>query len=167
MSKLLTNTTDLQEVLEVLQNKAAGGGGEDVTSETSAYTSKLATLESSVLALKTELQNKASGGSGSGSTPATVTLDGTLDGFFLRVVYEDPEGNIHDYFDELGLGEIEFPTTFTTTVGSWVYIIWDISYGVLNTTGARPIHILDDGTILQGVIIKITETTATIQVSHR
>jgi hypothetical protein len=36
---------------------------EDVGTETSAYTSKIASLESAVTALETELANKASGGS--------------------------------------------------------------------------------------------------------
>lgn len=40
--------------------------GEDVTDETNAYTSKLATLETAITALETELQGKASGGSGGG-----------------------------------------------------------------------------------------------------
>jgi hypothetical protein len=40
--------------------------GEDVTAETTAYTTKLASLETAVAALETELASKASGGNGSG-----------------------------------------------------------------------------------------------------
>ena len=63
MSKLFNNTTSLNEVLEAIQNKAAGGG-EDVTAEVTEYTNKIASLESAVASLETELANKASGGSG-------------------------------------------------------------------------------------------------------
>lgn len=48
--------------------------GEDVTSETNAYTTKLATLETAITALETELQGKASGGSGSGGSVETCTI---------------------------------------------------------------------------------------------
>lgn len=40
---------------------------EDVGTETNAYTTKLATLETAITALETELEGKASGGSGDGS----------------------------------------------------------------------------------------------------
>jgi hypothetical protein len=61
MSKLFNNTTSLNEILEAIQNKAAGG---DLTSEVEEYTSKITELETAITALENELQGKASGGGG-------------------------------------------------------------------------------------------------------
>lgn len=57
--------------------------GEDVASETNAYTAKLATLETAISALETELQGKASGGSGGGGSveTCTVTIVSQLGGY--------------------------------------------------------------------------------------
>ena len=63
-------THDVKSYASVNVNVA----GEDVTAETTAYTTKLASLETAITALETELEGKASGGSGDGSTPAVVTL---------------------------------------------------------------------------------------------
>lgn len=49
---------------------------EDVTTETNAYTTKLATLGATITALETELQGKVGGGSGSVET-CTVTINKT------------------------------------------------------------------------------------------
>ena len=55
------NTTSLQNLLkQVNALPEAGGIGEDVTDETNAYTTKLATLETAIVALETELQGKVS-----------------------------------------------------------------------------------------------------------
>ena len=53
--------------------------GEDVSVETSAYTNKLATLETAITQLETELQGKASGGSGGGSSSGFCTITITSD----------------------------------------------------------------------------------------
>lgn len=48
---------------------------EDVSTETTSYTTKLASLETAITALETELEGKASGGSGGGSVETcTVTM---------------------------------------------------------------------------------------------
>lgn len=52
--------------------------GEDVTDETNAYTTKLASLETAITALETELAGKASGGSGGGGGVSTCTVTVTL-----------------------------------------------------------------------------------------
>ena len=64
-SQLQTNNTKVASLIEVLKSKATATG-EDVTEETSAYTAKIASLETAVTALETELAGKASGGSGAG-----------------------------------------------------------------------------------------------------
>lgn len=64
----------IAQIQTALENKATPSG-EDVTSETNAYTNKLATLETAITALETELQGKASGGSGGGNIETcTVTI---------------------------------------------------------------------------------------------
>ena len=68
-SNLTTQDNLISQIQTALQNKAAATG-EDVTSETNAYTNKLAALETAITALETELQGKASGGSGGGSIEA-------------------------------------------------------------------------------------------------
>ena len=62
--------------------------GEDVTSETSAYTSKLATLETAITALEAELQGKASGGSGGSVETISATIT-TLPEPGMEIYYID------------------------------------------------------------------------------
>lgn len=52
----------ISQISTVLEGKA--GGGEDVTAEVAAYTTKLAELDTALTALEQELAGKASGGSG-------------------------------------------------------------------------------------------------------
>lgn len=54
---------------------------EDVTAETEAYTSKIASLESAVTALENELQGKASGGGSGGGSVETCTVNVSKIGF--------------------------------------------------------------------------------------
>ena len=64
---ITTNGThDVKSYASATVNVASTG--EDVTSETNAYTAKLTTLETAITALETELQGKASGGSSLNST---------------------------------------------------------------------------------------------------
>jgi hypothetical protein len=58
--------------------ESTGGSGEDVTEETSAYTEKLATLETAIAALETELEGKASGGSGEVATCTIEIVNETI-----------------------------------------------------------------------------------------
>ena len=67
---------------------------EDVGTETSAYTTKLASLESAITALETELEGKASGGSGGGSIDTcTITITNTAcsHGEVALTIYENNE----------------------------------------------------------------------------
>lgn len=53
---------------------------ENVGTETSAYTTKIASLESAVTALENELAGKVSGGSGGGIQTCTITISGICGG---------------------------------------------------------------------------------------
>lgn len=70
-------THDVKSYASVSVNVASTG--EDVTAETNAYTTKIASLESAVSALENELAGKASGGSGGEAAleTCTVTISGT------------------------------------------------------------------------------------------
>lgn len=69
----------IAQIASALDGKAAGGGGEDVTEETSAYTEKLATLETAITALETELEGKAAGGGSVGGVCPSLTITGIKD----------------------------------------------------------------------------------------
>jgi hypothetical protein len=72
--QLQINNTKVASLVEILKNKAIPSG-EDVTEETTAYTTKISQLETAVAALESELEGKASGGSGGGTVETcTVTL---------------------------------------------------------------------------------------------
>lgn len=68
MSKLLTNTTDLQEILQTLQNKATGT--ENLDAEISTQTTLIAQIQAAV----DSLPEAGDGGSSSGSNE-TYTLE--------------------------------------------------------------------------------------------
>lgn len=76
--------------------------GEDVTTETTAYTNKLASLETAITALETELAGKASGGGSGGLEMCTVNLSSTcVSGMYLmRFCYMNPNlPNGYDVFE--------------------------------------------------------------------
>ena len=121
-TQLQTNNTKYASLIETLRGKAAGSSGEDVTDETNAYTTKLASLETAIAALETELEGKASGGSGGGASVETCTVElSTSAGHFSRYAYSCIEdGQIRS----LGVDE----TTATSIVlnnvicGSYIFI---------------------------------------------
>ena len=75
-----TITTNGTHDIKAYASATVNVAGEDVTTETNAYTAKLATLETAITALETELQGKASGGSGGGSveTCSLTVIDPTM-----------------------------------------------------------------------------------------
>lgn len=65
-------------------------GGENVTDETTAYTAKLASLETAISDLETELQGKASGGSGGGGIETCIVdLDSPFNLELERLAYSN------------------------------------------------------------------------------
>jgi hypothetical protein len=80
-TQLQNNNAKYASLIEALRDKAVPTGGEDVTEETSAYTTKLASLETAVAALESELEGKASGGSGGGDSFMSITI--STDGSYL------------------------------------------------------------------------------------
>jgi hypothetical protein len=111
-------------------------GAEDLETE-------LSQQESLISQLSTILDSKAAGGSGSAQT-CTVNLVGHDLGIF-ELVYKDASGVNQYYSDPMGMGEVEFPTTFTTTVGSWVFLqyAYDLSLSLTNCS-----ELLDIGRVL-------------------
>ena len=84
-----------------LQGKV-GGSGEDVTTETNAYTTELAELTTAVTALEEELAGKAAGGGGAVET-CTVEVNssyGQLNGIFATIA--DNSGNISPFSFSFG-----------------------------------------------------------------
>lgn len=73
-TQLQTNNTKYASLIETLRGKATSGG-EDVTDETNAYTTKLASLETAISALESELEGKASGGGSGEVQTASVYVD--------------------------------------------------------------------------------------------
>lgn len=119
----LSNQDNLiSQIQTALQNKAAATG-EDVTSETIAYTTKLATLETAITALETELQGKASGGSGGGSVE-TCTFEFVRQGQFIPdIAYTsvDDSGNLVGLYERVM--SLESSVSFTCVKGTVVTII--------------------------------------------
>lgn len=104
--------------------------GEDVTTETNDYTTKITQLESAVTALETELQGKASGGGGSVET-CTVTIEYTgisaltIDEEFFA--YTNSQGNFVSVpFTDFGDGGWGFSilTTFEVAKGTLFYVTY-------------------------------------------
>jgi hypothetical protein len=80
-TQLQTNNTKYASLIETLRGKSLPTGGEDVTTETNAYTTKLASLETAISALEAELEGKASGGSGSGNVDTCTVTFTTAEGY--------------------------------------------------------------------------------------
>jgi hypothetical protein len=114
--------------------------GEDVTSETSAYTSKLTTLETAITALEAELQGKASGGGGS-TNIETCTVTITLSGRNIYVAsncYEDNKiipycygygftGNDQEYTNVLTINNVVCGTTIVIAHPSYIIPAYSIT----------------------------------------
>ena len=101
---------------------------EDVGTETSAYTTKLASLETAITALETELEGKASGGSGGGNIE-TCTLTITSDAGYVDdcwfTIYENNELTVYKP------SNIYTPIIIENYIcGSGVYIETTTSYAV-------------------------------------
>lgn len=146
-SQLQTNNTKYASLIETLRGKAAGSSGEDVTEETSAYTTKLAQLETAITALETELEGKASGESGGSVEILTFTCD--ADKMPSSQLYENPFISGMTWTDF-----IDSPLNYrrSSSGGNVNYFIND--YGViciLNDMG-MPAAVSTDGTVNSSVL---------------
>lgn len=92
----LTDQSDLISQISTLvatkANPSGGGTGEDVTTETNAYTTKIASLETAVTALENELAGKASGG-GSGEPQM---IDITIQNSYIPIYYFDSSSTLQE-----------------------------------------------------------------------
>lgn len=102
---------------------------EQVTTETDAYTTKLASLETAVTALETELAGKASGGSGGNINTCSVVLqsgDNQIDYYETYIVTTFENGKISNVYRVASSSE-ETSDSFNITLnnvvcGSLIYI---------------------------------------------
>lgn len=93
-AQLQTNNTKYASLIDTLRGKSLPTGGEDVTTETNAYTTKLASLESAIAALESELEGKSAGGSGSANVETcTVTFTGDLANLYVIGTFVNADGS--------------------------------------------------------------------------
>ncbi len=145
--QLQTNNTKVASLIEVLQSKAIPSG-EDVTTETNAYTTKIDSLESAVTALETELAGKTSGGSAETCTVHLEWFD-DMDYQPFTFMYSDGSGRVISHTtsaaDNPSGVNYQFIGDITCVKGSLLYIPSDTvaapGWGYISFTGAieRPL----------------------------
>jgi hypothetical protein len=124
-TQLQTNNTKYASLIETLRNKSLPTGGEDVTDETSAYTTKLSTLETAIAALETELQGKAGGSEGGSVETCTVSLVNNIGS--IKWHYTDSDMTLQLI---TGTKDVVVPKNTIITYQEGNY-----GYGSLSTTG--------------------------------
>jgi hypothetical protein len=135
--------------------------GEDVTTETNAYTTKLATLETAITALETELQGKASGGSSDGGSIETCSVTVSCeDGACYPAYTQYVDGNIISNYGFCGPG---YPVTINNVIcGSCVTVITPFDF--ISDIANNAYLIIDLYTSLVYQITAPSGGTATIKV---
>jgi hypothetical protein len=133
--------------------ESTGGSGEDVTEETNTYTSKLASLESAIVALETELAGKASGGSGGGESAGTCTVNISSDYSAFCTIFYQP--------DATHWTTSEPPRSLTVACNSLMFVYQDGHYKAHVFDG----EILHESTS-EGFVYKVPNTpNASISIS--
>lgn len=156
-SELSTQDNLISQIQTALQNKASATG-EDVTSETSAYTAKLATLETAITALETELQGKASGGSGGELETCTITTNGLQNIYIAATIISETgkiDGLVSKAFDDSTILGYKFlkGSTIVFLDNRWVSVPAGIT-----ATGASPMgYYMEKG----AAVFVLTSDTAT------
>ena len=120
--------------------------GEDVTEETNAYTSKIASLESAVSALETELAGKASGAGGSTS--------------LIRVTNNSNSTGLFTYINADGEHGLADPGDTVDVLNSTIYITGGNIYELISGSVLDPVY-LGSYTVLS-----ITSNTAQFYISE-
>lgn len=136
--KTITPTTSKQIVtadggydgLDTVTVNAIPSNYEDVGTETNAYTTKLASLESAITALETELEGKASGGSGSGFESNTDVCNISIISDYRTeaVCYYSSEGHTVQ-------NEYQKKYNISAICGSVVYIVQTGLYSAMASAG--------------------------------
>jgi polyhydroxyalkanoate synthesis regulator phasin len=135
----------LEQIVIALENKAAGGSGEDVTEETTAYTTKINQLETAVTALENELEGKV--GAGLGPKLVKVYHDRFSRGtaYYINADYEivtiqsdseaDVLGGIILYWGNLGMNVTGDYAIYNTGCGRIIKFNNDNGQFSLNESG--------------------------------
>lgn len=131
---------------------------EDVATETNAYTTKIATLETAITALETELEGKASGGSGGGFEICKVTTNG-LDNIDIAGTIINDSGELGELVGG-GFNDSAI-STYNFLKGSIIVFMddsWHIVPAGITATGAdHQGYYMQDGV----AVFKLTSDTAT------
>jgi hypothetical protein len=140
MSKIFNNTTSLQEVLEVLQTKAAG---ENLDEGISTQSTLITEQEAKLAELAEILSNKATGSGDNGSPTISVTIsaDMCLNGAF--------------YFDEnsmlqnvpIGIETVDALNgiVFTKTPAEIIFASGNYILSAEGANGVHAVRFLEDG----------------------
>ena len=102
--------------------------GEDVTDETSAYTTKLTELETAIAALETELEGKASGGSGGGDVPTCTITIKSFDANINYCEYVNYQNGVYEYHIDLYNPNVIECTLNNVVCGGLINISTNYSY---------------------------------------
>lgn len=111
---------------------------EDVATETSAYTTKLASLETAIVALENELEGKAGGSSGGGSVD-TCTVVSNIAPYPVVVTKYENGKYLPGYTTKSGSTNMYYGTIENVVCGSSIVIPHDSSYSI-TASGAERIY---------------------------
>lgn len=163
-TQLQTNNTKYASLIETLRGKAAGGSGEDVTEETNAYTTKLASLETAITALETELEGKASSGSGGGVETCTVTFI-NCSNLHLTFSYIKDNGELVSTIFNGHLKDHDTYNILKTFIIINDYRGWSLSMNTVTVTGTSDLYIASEA---QGslFIIDLTNVNNEITIEY-
>lgn len=134
-AKTITPTTSSQTAVSsgvyttgVVTVGAIPSNYEDVGTETSAYTTKLASLGAAITALETELEGKASGGSGGGDVPTCTITIKSFDANINYCEYVNYQNGVYEYHVDLYNPNVVECTLNNAVCGGLINIQANYSY---------------------------------------